>query len=396
MKLLAIIPARCGAKGSTNRFLQDLGGRPLLAWTVEHALNCPAVTRTVVLTDQEEIAQSARLAGAEVPILIPAALAKEGVSLEAALAPLMEEFAKREFFKPDAIMILSPTTPLRSPGRVTAAVWQFQAEGADSLVSVCAQPQLFWTNPRNPRPGFDPRLRTRIQEMGEAERSYRENGSITIARGELLRENKSLVGGKVTLFQMDEKESQEIDTLLNCRPSQEWRCERIGPEPMRGSPLAWMDAVVFDFDGVLTDNRVLVNQDGIESVLCSRGDGMGFDILRAAGIPAFIMSTETNPVVSARARKLKLPVFQAVRDKGVALETLCREHGFKPERIIFVGNDINDLPAMKIAGFPVAVADAQAVVRKAAWRVLKTPGGFGIVRELIEGILGLPDALPGA
>ncbi|MBF0192412.1 MAG: acylneuraminate cytidylyltransferase [Magnetococcales bacterium] len=393
MNLLAIIPARCGTRNNPGKYLQDLAGRPVIAWSIEHALSCPAVTRVVVATDSEEIAQVARMAGG-VPMLLATALTREGTPLESALAPILEELSRKEGFHPDAVMILNPNTPLRLPGRVTAAIWQFEAEGADSLVSVCATPALFWTNARHPRPGYDLRHRSHPQDLGEDGRSYRENGSISITRAALLRDSRSLVGGKVSLFLMDERESQEMDALMLPRLAGEWSGERVGAETARGNPLEWMDAVVFDFDGVLTDNRVLVSQDGTESVYCSRGDGMGFDILRAAGIPAFIMSTETNPVVSARARKLQLPVFQAVKDKGASLEALCREQGFKPERIVFVGNDVNDLPAMRVAGFPVAVADAVPLVRKAAWRVLKTPGGAGVVRELIETVLGMPDAMP--
>ncbi|MBF0180437.1 MAG: HAD hydrolase family protein [Magnetococcales bacterium] len=157
------------------------------------------------------------------------------------------------------------------------------------------------------------------------------------------------------------------------------------------APPERVDAVVFDFDGVLTDNRVLVRQDGIESVTCSRGDGMGLGLLRKAGIPVFIMSTETNPVVSARAAKLKLPVMQAVEDKGSALLALCEREGFAPERILFVGNDINDLPAFRVAGYPVAVGDAMPVVKQAAWRVLRSHGGAGVVRELMQDVLGMSD-----
>ncbi|MBF0627647.1 MAG: acylneuraminate cytidylyltransferase [Magnetococcales bacterium] len=393
MNLLAIIPARCGAKNSAGKYLQEFAGRPLIVWTIEQALNCPAVTRTVVATDSEEIAHAARRAGAEVPMLLPTI--REGAPMETVITPMLEEVMKRNAPMPDAVLILNPATPLRQPGRVTAAIWQFEAEGAEALVSVCATPILYWKNARNPKPGYDLSYRARPQEMHESERSYRENGSISITRTALLLSGRCLVGGKVTLFLMDDKESQEIDSPALTRLAQEWNGEKNTPEPVRGNPLEWMDAVVFDFDGVLTDNRVLVSQDGTEAVYCSRGDGMGFDILRAAGIPAFIMSTETNPVVSARARKLKLPVFQSVKDKGASLEALCREQGFQLARIIFVGNDVNDLPAMRLAGYPVAVADAMPVVRKAAWRVLKTPGGAGIVRELLETILGLPDALPG-
>lgn len=394
MNYLAIIPARCGSKGGHSKYLQDLAGRPLLAWSIEHALTCPAITRTLVATDSEEIAMAARQAGADAPWLIPSALAKENTLPEPALLYMLDELTKKEHFVPDVIILLNPTTPLRLPGRVTAAIWQFEAEGADSLISVCPTHSFFWKNPKNPQANYDYLHRPRPQEIPEADRMYRENGSITITKTGLLQTNKSRLGGKISLFMMDEKESQESDSPALSKIAQEWLQDKPTPSdpPPRRNPLEWLDAVVFDFDGVLTDNRVLVQQDGTESVYCSRSDGMGFDLLRAANIPAFIMSTETNPVVSARAKKLKLPVVQAVKDKGIAIQTLCQEQGFSLDRILFVGNDINDLPAMRLVGYPIAVADAMPVVRKAAWRVLKTAGGAGIVRELIDGVLGITDS----
>jgi YrbI family 3-deoxy-D-manno-octulosonate 8-phosphate phosphatase len=148
-----------------------------------------------------------------------------------------------------------------------------------------------------------------------------------------------------------------------------------------------VDLVVFDFDGVLTDNRVLVFQDGREAVQCNRADGLAFDILRHAAIPALIMSTETNPVVAARARKLRVDVLQAVGDKGVAVAECCTARGAALARTIFLGNDVNDLPAMSRVGWPVAVADAHPSVRSAARITLSTRGGDGAARELVDLIL---------
>ncbi len=392
MNYLAIILARCGSKGMPSKLLQEMTGKPLLTWSIEHALSCPAITRTVVATDCEDVASTARTAGAQVPMLIPSALVKENALPEPALLHILDELAKHENFRPDAVILLNPITPLRLPGRITAAIWQFEAENADSLLSVCPTHSFLWKNPKEPQANYDYYHKPKPQEIPEAERMYRENGSITITKTDLLQTNKNLLGGKISLFMMDEKESQESDSPALTKATQEWSNEKNAQDQTqtpKKAPLEWLDALVFDFDGVLTDNRVLVQEDGTESVYCNRSDGMGFDILRAAGIPAFIMSSETNRVVTARARKLKLPVYQAVQEKGAALKQLCQEHHFAPERILFVGNDINDLPAMKVAGYPVAVADAMPSVRKAAWRVLKTNGGAGIVRELIDHILGM-------
>ncbi len=147
--------------------------------------------------------------------------------------------------------------------------------------------------------------------------------------------------------------------------------------------------LVFDFDGVLTDNRVLVLEDGREGVLCNRADGLAFDMFRAAHIRVLIMSTERNPVVAARATKLRVPVLQAVGDKGQALAERCRADGLDLRRAVFVGNDLNDLPAMRLVGFPIAVADAHPAVKRQAWTVLATRGGDGAAREVAEDILCL-------
>lgn len=148
-----------------------------------------------------------------------------------------------------------------------------------------------------------------------------------------------------------------------------------------------LDAVIFDFDGVLTDNSVLIFSDGAEAVICNRADGLAFDHLRTVGLPAHIISTETNPVVRARGNKLHVPVIDSVADKAKAITDLCEAQGYTPARLVFVGNDINDLPAMKIVGHAVAVADAHPRVLAAAHYVLSSRGGDGAAREIVEDVI---------
>jgi len=148
--------------------------------------------------------------------------------------------------------------------------------------------------------------------------------------------------------------------------------------------LALVELIAFDFDGVFTDNTVHVSQDGVESVRCWRSDGLGLSRLRLVGVRAFIISTEANPVVTARANKLKLPCKQGVEDKASAILETCRELGISPARTMFVGNDINDISAFKTIGIPVAVADAYPEVQPYVLHRTQKPGGFGAVREICD------------
>lgn len=148
--------------------------------------------------------------------------------------------------------------------------------------------------------------------------------------------------------------------------------------------LAQVELIAFDFDGVFTDNTVYVSQEGIESVRCWRSDGLGLAKLPHVGVKAFIISTEMNPVVAARARKLNLACEQGVADKAAAIVATCMALGVAPERTMFVGNDINDIPAFRSVGMPVAVADAYPDVLPHVLMVTKKSGGFGAVREICD------------
>jgi YrbI family 3-deoxy-D-manno-octulosonate 8-phosphate phosphatase len=147
------------------------------------------------------------------------------------------------------------------------------------------------------------------------------------------------------------------------------------------------ELVVFDFDGVFTDNKVYTDQNGGEFVKCDRRDGLGIDMLRAKGIPALILSTEANTVVAARGRKLKLEVVQDCGNKAAYLSQRMSTLSVDPSRVIYVGNDVNDLKAMQLVGFPVAPADAHPAVKQMAALVLTTRGGEGAVRELCDLII---------
>ena len=142
--------------------------------------------------------------------------------------------------------------------------------------------------------------------------------------------------------------------------------------------------LVYDFDGVMTDNKLFIDQDGNEMVQVSRADGLGISEIRNLGIEQVIISTEENPVVTARARKLGLNCLQGVKDKGQVLMEYCVEQSISLETVAYVGNDINDLGAMQMVGMTFCPADAHPDIKDFSSHVLKTPGGGGVARELLD------------
>jgi len=150
-----------------------------------------------------------------------------------------------------------------------------------------------------------------------------------------------------------------------------------------------IDALVFDFDGVLTNNLVHIDQSGKEWVSCSRADGLAFDVLRKLNKPSFILSTEKNPVVSARAEKLKIQALQGISNKVDTLLNLVEINNFNIENILYVGNDLNDYRVMQLCGYTVCPADSHKKIKQISTVTLKTNGGNGVVRELIEQVMDI-------
>lgn len=147
-----------------------------------------------------------------------------------------------------------------------------------------------------------------------------------------------------------------------------------------------LDAIICDFDGVLTDNQVYTSQDGTEMVNCSRADGLAFDVLRKIGLKIYIFSTESNPVVQSRANKLKVPVIQSVKNKQKSLKQFANENEFSLENLLYIGNDLNDYLAMKLCGYRACPSDAHPIIQSICNIHLRIDGGKGVVRDVVERI----------
>jgi 3-deoxy-D-manno-octulosonate 8-phosphate phosphatase (KDO 8-P phosphatase) len=148
--------------------------------------------------------------------------------------------------------------------------------------------------------------------------------------------------------------------------------------------LSTVRLVAFDFDGVFTDNTVYVSEDGRETVRCWRSDGLGIGRLKHLGIEVFVISSEINDVIAARATKLGIPFLKGVEDKEAAIISTCEELRINPLNTVFVGNDINDIPAFQTVGIPIGVADAYPEIYPYIRYLTQKPGGRGAVREVCD------------
>jgi len=209
----------------------------------------------------------------------------------------------------------------------------------------------------------------------ETEISYRGNSELLWKRNFLHNYQKLFPDLKVINTGFWEKENTDFDS------THWWLMEKTGKSHLNAKDI---DLIVYDFDGVMTDNRVILSEDGKESILANRSDGLAIGFIKKMNIPQIILSTEKNPVVRKRAEKLDLEVINSCSDKKQAIQKYCSEKGYNLEKVVFVGNDTNDLEAMKIVGYPVAPSDACAQIIEISKIVTAAKGGCGVIRELFE------------
>ncbi|MEV0979290.1 acylneuraminate cytidylyltransferase [Streptomyces sp. NPDC049915] len=404
-RVLAVIPARGGSKGVPAKNLAPVGGVPLVARAVRECRAARLVTDVVVSTDDQAIAAAAREAGAEV-VLRPAAIAGDTATSEAAVLHALDAYETLHGTPVDVVLLVQCTSPFLVREDVDGVAAAIVEQGADTAVTVAPFHGFLWRDDTSQEPdggygvnhdkSFRPRRQDRPQDLLETGAAYAMD-----AAG--FRTHRHRFFGRTELVRTDPARVLEIDD-----PHDLARARALAPllDAARPGSLADVppptrpayddiDAVVLDFDGTQTDDRVLIDSEGRELVSVHRGDGLGIAALRDSGLKMLILSTERNPVVAARARKLKLPVLHGIDRKDLALKQWCEEAGIAPERVLYVGNDVNDLPCFALVGWPVAVASAHAVVRGAARAVTTVPGGDGAVREIAGWLLGPSlDSLP--
>lgn len=403
--VLALIPARGGSKGIPRKNIRDFAGYPLIAWSVAAARQAQTVTRVLVSTDDEEIAAVARAFGAETPFLRPAELARDDTTDLPVFKHALDWLAEHENDQPQVVVQLRPTSPIRPRGLVDEAVRLLlahpDADCVRGVVPSAQNPFKMWRLEGPDRP-----MRPLLSLEGVAEPynaprqslppTYWQTGHIDAIRTASIRQKHSLTGEVIYPLLIDPRYTVDIDNL------QDWaRYEALAwsgldiVTPARRRPMPeQIRLLVCDFDGVLTDNLVWTDETGRELVAANRSDSMYLRELERRGVRVLILSSEPNPVVAARARKMGVEAVHGVgiHGKGEALRAVLQERGLDPAQVVYLGNDVNDLPCFEVAGWAVAVADAYPEVRRAADYVLRAAGGRGALREVCEMILAARSA----
>lgn len=220
MRVLCVIPVRGGSKGIPRKNIKPIAGKPLVAWTIEQALAAQTALAgehtvdVLVSTDDAEIAEVARAYGAQVPFIRPEDLAEDTTATE----PVVEhaiEFYTAAGQRPDAVMLLQATSPVRLPGTLERAIRQFAASGSDSMVGVIPIGPFIWTATEPPTAQYEVMARPRRQELTRETFRYRENGSMYITKTELYETLHNRLGGAIELFMLDEVEGVDIDAMID-------------------------------------------------------------------------------------------------------------------------------------------------------------------------------------
>ena len=395
-EVLALIPARGGSKGIPRKNICNFSGYPLIAYSIAAGLQSNLVTRVIVSTDDDEIAATAKSLGAEVPFYRPENLAGDTTLDLPVFQHALNWLSKNENYNPDLIVQLRPTSPIRPKTLVDDAVTKMvenpQADSIRGVVQVGQNPYKMWKIDHNGQ--MQPLLN--VPDVDEPYNSprqilpttYWQTGLIDVIKPNTILNKSSMSGDIILPILSDRKFAIDIDSPIDWNRNEGMVIELISEIVYPGQAnRPWpskVSLVVFDFDGVMTDNRVWVNESGIESVSANRSDGMGVKKLLEAGIKAVILSTEPNPVVAARAKKIGLPFFYDVTSKNDVLQKFLENVKISSDETVYVGNDINDLPCFPLVARSFAVADAHPEVLSKADQILTKCGGHGAVREICD------------
>lgn len=379
----AFIPVRGGSKSIPLKNIKEMAGRPLVHWTIAAADACPDIDRIVISTDSDEIEAAANAFGSAK--LVVHRRSAESASDTAGTEAVMLEYASaHDDF--DAMVLIQATSPLLAADDLSRGIAAYAA-GADSVLSVVRQKRFLWEDaPEGARPvNYDYNARPRRQEF---DGHLVENGAFYVTSRAALLETGCRLSGRIALAEMDEASYFEIDEPDDWIIAEALLARRTGIDVAPAANLAGIKALLTDCDGVLTDAGMYYSEHGDELKKFNTRDGMGFAMLREAGLTVGIITAENVDLVRRRAEKLKLDeLHMGVHDKLAIVSELCAKRGITLDEVAYVGDDLMDLAVIKAVGFGCSVSDGMPEVKAAATYVTHARGGEGAIREVAEMII---------
>ena len=379
-KIVAFIPVRGGSKSIPLKNIKPLCGKPLVCWSIEALEACEDVDEIVVATDSDEIWNTVESRNYQKIKLFRRSAENAGDS--ASTESVMFEYISNAGLDKGSIFILvQATSPLTQSKHFKEALGIYSNGEYDSLLTCVRNYRFFW-NEDGSSMNYDYTNRPRRQDF---KGMLMENGAFYINKVANIIESRNRLSGKIGIYEMPEYSAIEIDE------PDDWVFveDLMRKHVFSKRPKAKIKLFLSDVDGTLTDGGMYYSESGDELKKFNTRDGMGFQLLREAGIKTGIVTSEDTKIVSDRAKKLKIDyLIQGEKGDGKlqAVKKLCNEIGISFNEVAYIGDDINCIKLLENVGYAACPADACDKVKKIPnIKVMQEIGGC--VREFIDSIL---------
>ena len=382
-QVTAFIPVRGGSKSIPLKNIREFCGKPLVYWNISALQAAGLVDKIVVATDSDDIEATVRSFGFDkVEIYRRSA---ENASDTASTESVMLEYIHAARLSEETVfMLVQATSPLTQTIHFQEALQLYSEGNYDSLLTCVVNKRFFWNKNGTPR-NYDYMNRPRRQNFdGE----LMENGAFYINTVKNILQSGNRLSGKIGIYEMPEYTAIEID-----EPDDWTMLENLmRKHVLKTQPVTKIKLFLTDVDGVLTDGGMYYSETGDELKKFNTRDGMGFHLLREAGIKSGIITTENTQIVERRAAKLKVDYVYQGKNTGGKLQTaleICRKEGITLAEAAYIGDDINCYDLLCNVGMAACPADAVEKIKTIPnIKILRKKGGEGVVREFIEIILG--------
>jgi len=380
-KASAIILARSGSKGIINKNLKKIDQKTLLEFSIKTALQSNAINNVFVSSDSIDYLQLAKSLGAET-ILRPKKLSSDKASSEDGLLHAISYIEENNFKISDNIIFMQCTSPFTSPEDLNKAFTNFMREELDSLFSAVKHHGFIWK--KDTVTGINHNEKTLRKRRQEKNEEILESGAFYIFNKLKFKKAKNRFFGNIGFYMQDKINSFEIDDQFDLEINRFIYKKYIKRRAKIN--INKVKLIVSDFDGVFTNNHVETNSNGIETVVTNKSDSLAISLFRKKNphIPIIVVTSEQNISVKKRCDKLKLDCYQIESDKQEFLSGYLKEKNISPERVVYVGNDTNDLTCLDYVGYPIVVSDSDPKLFKNSFLILHSKGGGGALKELLS------------